>query len=385
MSGIAPEDLQGLRQLKLFNQALSRVSASASFRQETAEERERREQQADYLRLFLLGVMNPVVRSMRGLCAASQSKAMQERTGLPAFSRSSFSEMQHLVDPSLLEQVFKELAAEAQKRHPTPGGQVSWRIVDSSVFDVLNRMEWAYFQTHKGKGQCAIRLHVSLDYLSSVPLAAKITPAKTCERAIWKTQWEEGSGEIGDRNYSQNHGFLRLLERKKGWFILRLREKQTFLTIEEELPLSEADQKAGVSRQAWARLGKSDRTRTDRLRVIWIKMADGETLMLVTNQGPGQMPAALVSAAYRHRWQIELFFRWIKCLLQCRHFLAESPRGVAVQLYLVLIGAVLLQLHLGQRPNRRIWEALQFYFLGFYTEADLSKAILRYLPAAKKS
>jgi hypothetical protein len=383
MSGIAPEELQGLRQLKRFNEALSRVSAGSG--PKTAQERQRREQQADYLRLFLMGVMNPVVRSMRGLCAASRSRAMQERTGLPALSKSSFSEMQHLVDPSLLEKVFKELAAEAQKRHPAPEGQVSWRVVDSSVFDVLNRMEWAYFQTHKGKGQCAIRLHVSLDSLSSVPMAAKITPAKTCERAVWKSQWEGGNGEIGDRNYSQNYGFLRLLGRKKGWFILRLREKQTFLIVEEELPLSQADQKAGVSRQAWARLGKSERTRTDRLRVIWIKTDEGEPLLLVTNQGSEQMPAALVSAAYRHRWQIELFFRWIKCLLQCRHFLAESPRGVAIQLYLVLIGAVLLQLHLGQRPCRRVWEALQFYFLGFYTEEDMSMAVLRYLPAAKKS
>ena len=382
MSGLAPEDLRGMRQLKRFDKTLRRISAKGG--QGTDAERRRREQTAGYLGLFLVGIMNPVLRSMRALCLASQSQAMQRR-GLPVLSKSSFSEMQHLVDPLLLEEVFKELSGEVRKQHGAPAGQVSWRITDSSVFDVLNRMDWAFFQTHKGRKQCAIRLHVSLDYLSSVPVAAKVTPAKACERAIWKTQWEEGSGEIGDRNYSQNYGFLRLLGRKKCWFILRLREKQVFLTIEEELPVSESDQKAGVSRQAWVRLGKSERTRTDRLRVIWIKMAKAETLMLVTNQTPEQMPAALVSAAYRNRWQIELFFRWIKCLLQCRHFLAESPRGVAIQLYLVLIAAVLLQLHLGQRPCRRVWEALQLYFFGFYTEEDLSKVILQHQPAAKKS
>ena len=126
------------------------------------------------------------------------------------------------------------------------------------------------------------------------------------------------------------------------------------------------------------------------MRVLWIAMADGNPLMLVTNQSPEQMPADLVSLTYRNRWQVELFFRWIKCILRCRHFLAESSRGVAIQLYLALIAAVLLQLHLGRRPSLRMWEALQFYFLGLFTQKDLAAAILREkaliaAKAAKKS
>ena len=93
---------------------------------------------------------------------------------------------------------------------------------------------------------------------------------------------------------------------------------------------------------------------------------------------------------YRNRWQVELFFRWIKCILRCRHFLAASPRGVALQLYLALIAAALLQLHLGRRPSLRLWEALQFYFLGVFTDRDLAAAILQEkallaAKAAKKS
>jgi hypothetical protein len=298
---IAEADLKGLRLIKSFNKTLRQVCRR---RQGDLPVRQR-----EYLSLYLYGLLNPVVRSMRALCQISRRESAQPFMGSGAFSRSTFSEMQHLVEPALLEEVFQELAREVQNQQPVGPGQVPWRIVDSSVFNVLPRLGWAYFKEHNAKPQSAIRLHVSVDLLSNVPVAAKITTAKVGER------------------------------------------------------------------QVWGHLGKSDKTRSPRVRVLWIAMANGEQLMLVTNQGPEQMPADLVSLTYRNRWQVELFFRWLKCILRCRHFLAESPRGVAIQLYLALIGAVLLQLHLGRRPSLRLWEALQFYFLGIFTQKDLAAAI----------
>lgn len=389
MAEIAEADLKGLRLIKSFNKTLRKVCRRQG-QQGSEVDPQRRLQQGEYLSLYLFGLLNPVVRSMRALCQLSRTESTQSFLGSGAFSRSTFSEMQHLVEPALLAEVFQELAAQAQNQMPVPPGQVPWRIVDSSVFNVLPRLGWAYFQTHKGQPQSAIRLHVSLDMLSSVPVAAKITTAKVGERKVWKDTWAAGAGEVGDRNYSQDYGLLRLLERKGAWFILRLREKQAHVTVTEELSLSPADRAAGVTRQVWGHLGKSDKTRSPRVRVLWIALASGEPLMLVTNQSPQQMAADLVSLTYRHRWQVELFFRWLKCILRCRHFLAESPRGVAIQLYLALIAAVLLQLHLGRRPSLRMWEALQFYFLGIFTQKDLAAAItqekaLIAARAAKKS
>jgi hypothetical protein len=386
---VAAEALKGLRLLKSFNKTLRKVCRRRRH-QRPGVAPQRPLQQGEYLSLYLFGLLNPVVRSMRALCRLSRTESARPFLGSGAFSRSTFSEMQHLTEPGLLEEVFQELARAAQNRQPVGPGQVPWRIVDSSVFNVLPRLGWAYFQTHKGQPQSAIRLHVSVDWLSSVPVAAKITTAKVGERQVWKGLWQAGAGEVGDRNYSQDHGLLRLLERKGAWFILRLREKQAHVTVTEELPLSRTDEAAGVKRQVWGHLGKSDQTRSPRVRVLWIGMAPGEELMLVTNQSPEQMPAALVSLTYRNRWQVELFFRWLKCILRCRHFLAESPRGVTIQLYLALIAAVLLQLHLGRRPSLRMWEALQFYFLGIFTQKDLAAAIaqekaLIAARAAKKS
>jgi len=59
-----------------------------------------------------------------------------------------------------------------------------------------------------------------------------------------------------------------------------------------------------------------------------------------------------IQTVYRRRWQIECFFRWIKCLLGCRHWLAQSPSGVATQLFLAVIAGLLLQLVLAVVQTR---------------------------------
>lgn len=63
------------------------------------------------------------------------------------------------------------------------------------------------------------------------------------------------------------------------------------------------------------------------------------------------LPAELIGLLYRHRWQIELFFRWIKCCTQLKHFFAESANGMALQLYVAMIGTLLIALEIGARPS----------------------------------
>ena len=152
-------------------------------------------------------------------------------------------------------------------------------------------------------------------------------------------------------------------------FTVRLRD-EAVLQVEEELPLSPADRKANVIRQAWVRLGCKARYRSMRVRVVWVQTPK-EVLRLVTNLSPAELSAGEVALLYKQRWQIELFFRWIKCILGCRHWLAESPQGTAIQLYLALIAALLLQLYTGQRPDRRMMELIQFYLLGVATLDEL--------------
>jgi hypothetical protein len=330
--------------------------------------------QAQYLTLFLLGLFNPVVRTVRGICAASQLQKVRRQWNSPPVSLGSFSEAQHLCDPGLLEQIFQDLS----RQIPAPTLQdprqqwAQWLAQDSSVFAALPRMSWAVYgggrRSKEGGATQAVRLHLSFNVISDHPAAVRVTPGKTCERKAWREQWEKGAAYVGDRYYGEDYGLLEELDQAGCSYVVRLRQ-QAIIRVLEELPLTDEDRQAGVVRQARVRLG--DRPAHGELRVVWVATPAAGTLVLATNLEPTGNPAALVAQIYRRRWQIEGFFRWVKCRLGCRHWLAESQRGVTLQLYLALIGALLLHLHLGRRPNQRMLELLQLHQLGWVDQAEL--------------
>ena len=101
--------------------------------------------------------------------------------------------------------------------------------------------------------------------------------------------------------------------------------------------------------------------------------ADGHVFLLFTNLA--DMPAELVALTYRYRWQIELFFKWLKCILGCRHWFAESQAGVTIQVYCALIASVLLVLWTGRKPTKRQWEMLQLYWMGVADLEELERAL----------
>lgn len=331
---------------------------------------------ADYLSLFLFGLLNPAVRTMRALCAASQLPRVQRDICTRPVSLGSFSEAQAVIDPELLAEVFTQLSRELPRGEAVagPAGR-RWLVQDGSLFEALPRMHWALWRRQYSTTQAQVRLHLSLDLAGASPARAVITPGKTCERAVWRTQWQRGDAYVGDRYYGEDYGLFHLMEQRDMVFVVRLRD-EAVIAEQEELPLTASDRQAGVLRAAWVRLGSTSRYRSARLRVVWVQTAK-EVLRLVTNLLPEELAAGDIALLYKERWRIELFFRWVKCVLGCRHWLAESSRGATVQLYLALIAALLLQLYTGQRPNRRMMELIQFYLLDVATLDDLCAGIER--------
>lgn len=365
--------MRAFRLLEQFQKVMERVEAKFP-PPPTFSDPRRRLELSQYLSLFLFGLFNPVLDSMRGLCAATEIKSVQEISG-GKVSLGSFSEIQHVIDLAFLKAVMEELIEEVQRRAPEARDAFRWRVVDSSVFAVVQRMGWAHFQTHNGVPQSAIRLHVTYDLMLGVPCQAVVAKAKVGEQKIWQTQWDKEMGEIGDRNYSLDYKLLDRLDEMGGFFLVRLREKSFNFEVEEEMPLSPEDEKANIIRQAWGRLGK-ERPR-QKVRVIWIRMNSGEVLALATNQGVEKLPGHAAGELYRKRWQVELFFRWVKCIFKCRHFLAESENGVAIQLYLALIAALIIQLYTGSRPNKRTMEMLQWYSMGMVKPEELEDFLVK--------
>ena len=350
----ASEDLQHWKVMEVFRAALRRAVQEKEL-PPGFQDPDRLLKHAAYLSLFLFGLFNPVLKTMRALCAASQLKRVQEEVCQRPVSLGTFSEAQHLVDPAHLEKVFKELCSQLP-RTGSPASNLTWEqwfARDSSVFAALPRMAWAlYGGGHEGAPNRAVRLHLNFNVLEDQPALAEVTIGRVCERKSWEQQWERGAGYVWDRYFSKNYQLFGRLSEKGCAYVLRLAEEAT-ITVLEAIEVSPADRKEGVVRQAWCRLGKGQ-FESVRVRVVWIEGRQS-ALMLVTNLTPQALPAARVSLLYRRRWQIECFFKWIKCLLKCRHWLAESQAGVSLQLYLALIAAVLLQLCLGRRPNKRMF------------------------------
>jgi len=347
------------------------------------ENRQRRLELAEYLGMFLLGVFNPIVTSMRGLCQASHLRRVQKEICARPISLGSFSEAQEVSDPKLLKKVYDRLATQIAKRRQTPSESANpyariMQIVDSTLWYALPRMHWAVWRKQHGT-QRAFRLHARFQVADDLPSTFTITQGRRCERLEWEGMAQAGDFYVGDRYYGEDYGLLGRLMALGCFFAVRLRTDAQWV-VEEELAVQEADRHAGVVWHAWVRLGKGGGG--PRVRVIQIS-TDEEQMFIASNLTEQEMSAELVSLCYRDRWKVELFFRWLKHTMKANHWMAESQNGVSIQIYVTLIAAQLLMLFTGQRPNRRDLELLQFMSMGIADPEEVL-ALIRKRAASRK-
>jgi hypothetical protein len=342
---LTEKDLSRWRLIADFQERLAAVEGEPS--RSFADPR-RKLGQNEYLSLLLFGLLNPVVESMRGLCAASRLRRTQADICAQPVSLGSFSEAQTVVAPELL-------------------------AIDGTIWAALPRMAWAVWRWQNGP-QSALKAHVKFNLLEDKPVAVTLAEAKRCERAVLREHWQAGEFYVGDRYYGEDYGLFGQLEQVGCSYVLRLRQEAAFAVL-EEFTLRPEDHAAGVSFDGWVALGSRGRPGPPvRIRLVRVPTEDGE-LLLVTDKARGELSAELIALIYRYRWRIELFFKWLKCILGCRHWMAESPRGVALQIYCALIAALLLLRHTGRRPGKRAMEMIRFYLVGYATLDELTREL----------
>jgi hypothetical protein len=99
------------------------------------------------------------------------------------------------------------------------------------------------------------------------------------------------------------------------------------------------------------------------------------TIVIATNLL--EVPVEIIALIYHHRWAIEVFFRFFKQMLGCRHLISHKPEGILIQVYCAIIACMLINLWTGKRPNKRTLEMLAWYFMGIATEAEVLAHINR--------
>lgn len=339
-----------------------------------------------YFGLFLFGLFNPVVASMRALCSATRLERVQqtfEREGPIAIS--GFSDAQQVFAPEILQPVMQELLGQSLARQ-VPGRKIGritpemLRVFDSTLWKVVPRMGWAKWR-HQNVEQRAVRLHVKLRLADLQPDLTEITEGKICERAAMRRMLKPGEFYLGDRNYGADHGLFHELDEVGCGYVLRM-NNGTILEAVESHPVPPEAAAQGIISDAMMKIGAKGGGGIRRV-IILQRPEMKEALILVTSESFEELSALEVTGLYRHRWEVEIFFRWLKCLVPCRHWFAESKEGVRIQIYLVLIKALLLSELTGRKPNKRMMELLHWHQMGWASDEELT-ALLATEEAARK-
>jgi len=312
---------------------------------------------------------------MRSLCAATCLQRVQSTLGREGpVAISGFSDAQRVFAPEILEPVMRGLLAESLSRN-LPGAAIGritpdmLRVFDSTLWKVVPRMRWAEWR-HQGVAQSAVRLHVKLRLADLQPDQTEISGGKICERAAMRRMLVPGEFYLGDRNYGTDHLLFDELDAAGCGYVLRL-NNHTLLELVQAYDVPPAAAAQGVKSDALMRIGGKGRGGVRRV-IILQREGMKEAVILVTSEPHDVLSALEVTGLYRHRWQVELFFRWLKCLAPCRHWFAESPEGVRIQIYLVLIKALLLADLTGRKPNKRMMELLHWHQMGWASDEELA-------------
>jgi hypothetical protein len=380
---IQNKDLQGLKYFKLLGSLLERLHDDATARDRAGNRRLFYDQ---YACLLLLFFFNPVVQSLRGIQQASELDKVQRLFGCRRVSRGALSEASRVFDPELLHALIGDVAAQTL---PLVHGREAEALrgltaVDGSLLPALPKMAWALWLDPQHR---AAKMHVHFDVLQGVPVETTVTAGNDSETRQLRATLQAKRLYVVDRGYADYRLFQDIVDAKSD-FIGRIRDNAVW-TVVEERPLTAEATAAGVrsDRVVWLGGPQSGAPLKQPLRVLEVETgktdAHGRPEILLLATSRLDLAAELVALGYRYRWTVELFFRWLKCILGCRHLLANSRDGVTIQVYLAIIASLLISLWAGRKPTVRTLEMIQFYFQGWATEEELTAHLDRLQPLAK--
>jgi hypothetical protein len=208
--------------------------------------------------------------------------------------------------------------------------------LDATTVDLcLKLFPWAGFRHRKA----GIKAHVMLDLRVGIPVFLRVTQAKTHDLwAMDQIAFQPGAFYVIDRGYID---FARLhrLHCAGAFFITRARKRMDFAVRQRR----RVDPASGVIRDRLVRLRvfRSRRRYPDTLRLIrYIDPTTDKAFTFLTNHLT--LDAVVVAMLYRKRWQIELFFKWVKQHLHIKAFFGTTPNAVKTQVWAAVIVFVLV-------------------------------------------
>ncbi len=347
-----------------------------------------------YCALILLFMFSPVVDSLRSIQRVSELKKVQRLLGCGRASLGSLSESVRVFDPELLQQIIAELSGELTPHARDPRLaelQQTITLVDGTLLPALTRVaEAMWLTTRTGTAHHAWRLHTQFHLDRHVPMRMDLTTGKNSGESDEKTALRQHLAAdhlyVMDRWYAQFKLFDDIVAAGSS-YVCRVRDNSSYQVLEQRELTAEA-RVANIVFDAVVALGdKPERRPKHAVRLVMVQVKPHEKRSNRkgnTGAGPSDgllriatnlldVPAEIIALLYQHRFTIELFFRFFKHLLGCRHLLSDKPDGVRIQVYCAIIACMLLSLWTNRKPTKATLEMFYHYFTGLADEEELER------------
>jgi hypothetical protein len=383
---IKDSELQGFKYFKAISGMLGRLHQAGCHYDRAGNRTLHMDQ---YMSLLLLYMFNPICTSLRGIQQASELKKVQRILGCCQASLGSLSEASSVFDSRLMQEIITDLGAQLRPvSRQAPFDELTGILtaVDGTVIQALPKMTWALWK----KDQNAFKAHTQFDIEKHVPIQITITDANAGEREVLAEHLEPGRIYVKDRGYASLALFQQILDHHSS-FVCRIRDNSVYESLQDSTLTPDAV-KAGVVFDKKVRLG-CDAQRKDHLsapvRLIAIRCRPHKKRYKIGRGGPeqGEMlliatdlfdpDADVIALIFKHRWAVEIFFRFFKHVLGCRHLLSYNRNGIELQTYAAIIACMLIALWTGRKPTLRTYEMLCWYFTGMADEDELIRHIQR--------
>lgn len=351
-----------------------------------------------YCMLILLYLFNPIVTSLRGIQQASELKKVQRKLGCARASLGSLSEATSVFEADRLKEIIGELGDQLEplgqdKRFDDIKQTIT--LVDGSLIAALPKiMEASWRKANDGDGMVKWRLHTHFEILRGIPTRIDVTPnsgGEHDERAVLEAVIESDRLYVTDRGYAKFELFNKIVTAGSS-YVCRLRDNSVWTVAQEKYRNDDAGLDEIISDEI-VEFSKGSGL-THKVRVICIRInphtsrgkyrggssgVDSDGILRIASNLT-DVPADVIGLIFSNRWAVEIFFRFFKHMLGCRHLLSHDQNGIEIQTYCAIIACMLITLWTGKKPTLRTYEMICFYFIGLASEDELMAHIEKLKP-----
>jgi IS4 transposase len=285
-------------------------------------------------------------QSLRDLTLAFNSQSsFHYHLGVKRIKRSTLAEANESRPVAIYEELFYSMLEKVRTSVASEAKKVI-RLIDSTTISLnQQQFKWAKFRTH----QNGMKLHFVYDPTTKSPTFFSMTPAKVndCKAARY-IPLIKGATYVFDRAYNYYKWYYESLHLNGNRFIGRMKKNTRYdVTKEREVEGNIiADQEILLSSK------KGENCPITLRRIHFIRSEDDKEIVLISNDL--ERSAQEIMGLYKQRWEIELFFKWIKQNLRLKRFLGTSENAVKIQVLVAMIAYLLLRFVKNSLPLKKL-------------------------------